>query len=151
MTDLGPPPRPPFDPRSPLPVVSAVVDHDARVGIPSVVVVVARALHLPSGSSSVFVVQPRARTVDAPLEAVLTPTDVASRAHTDPDGDDKEADTAATAAAAVILARVAIAIAIAIAAGCETTTTIRAFRSSSSIHSILYTKMMDFGYIVPRV
>jgi len=138
MTDPGPPPRPPFDPRSPPPVVSAVVDHDARVGIPSVVVVVVVALHLPSGSS-VFVVQPRARVVDAPLAAVLTPTDVASRACIDPDGDDKEADTAATAAAVVILARVVVAIAI--AAGCETTTTtttIRAFRYwSSSIPSCI--------------
>jgi hypothetical protein len=135
MIDPGPPPPPPFDARSPLPVVSAVVDHDARVGIPSVVVVVvARALHLPSGSS-VFVVQLRARTVHAPLAAVLTPTDVATRAHIEPDGDDKEADTAAASLARVVVA-IAIAIAIA-AAGCETTTTTETRDRSSSIPSCI--------------
>lgn len=54
---------PPLDVNPPSPAVSAVVDHDARVGMPSVVDPCA--LHRPSGSKVVVVVKLLSRTLTA--------------------------------------------------------------------------------------
>jgi hypothetical protein len=106
---IDPASPPPLDVDPPSPAVSAVVDHDARVGMPSVVDPCA--LHRPSGSKVVVVVKLLSRTLT--VVAFMTGIVVIIPPRVPPidDDDDKEDETIITLLNRIAIVAIVIAVA----------------------------------------